>query len=116
MGKPEKQKIIVVMPAYNASQTLKKTLDDLPHGCVDEIILVDDFSTDNTVELAREMGLVVLTHERNMGYGANQKTCYDEALKRGADIVIMLHPDYQYDSRLVPYMVGFMSLSMLNVP
>jgi len=115
MGKPEKQKIIVVMPAYNASQTLKKTLDDLPHGCVDEIILVDDFSTDNTVELAREMGLVVLTHERNMGYGANQKTCYDEALKRGADIVIMLHPDYQYDSRLVPYMVGFIEKGICDV-
>lgn len=115
MDKSNQLKTIVVMPAYNASKTLKKTLDDLPQGCVDEIILVDDFSTDNTVEIARELGLVVLAHGRNMGYGANQKTCYDEALKRGADIVIMLHPDYQYDSRLVPYMAGFIEKGICDV-
>ena len=95
-------KKIVVMPSYNAVKTLERTLYDLPPGYVDEIILVDDCSMDNTVEVVKRLGLVVLEHEKNGGYGANQKTCYDEALKRGADIVIMLHPDYQYDSRLVP--------------
>ena len=90
------------MPSYNAVKTLERTLYDLPPGYVDEIILVDDCSMDNTVEVVKRLGLVVLEHEKNGGYGANQKTCYDEALKRGADIVIMLHPDYQYDSRLVP--------------
>ena len=108
-------KKIVVMPAYNAAKTLEKTLNDLPAGYVDEIILVDDCSTDNTVEVAKNLGLVVLEHEKNGGYGANQKTCYDEALKREADIVIMLHPDYQYDSRLVPYMVGFIEKGICDI-
>ena len=89
------------MPAYNAECTLEKTFNDIPDGAVDEIILVDDASKDNTVEIARELGLTVIVHEKNMGYGANQKTCYDIALKRGADIVVMVHPDYQYDSRLL---------------
>jgi len=100
-------KVVAVMPAYNAAATLRDTVRDIPPGSVDEVILVDDASRDGTVGIARELGLVVLQHERNRGYGANQKTCYDEALRRGADIVIMIHPDYQYDSRLVPYMVGF---------
>jgi glycosyltransferase involved in cell wall biosynthesis len=93
---------VVVMPAYNAAQTLEKTLADIPHGCVDEVILVDDCSRDNTVALARSLGLRVIQHERNTGYGGNQKTCYRAALEAGADIVVMIHPDYQYDSRLVP--------------
>ena len=95
------------MPAYNASATLRATVADIPPGAVDEILLVDDASRDDTVAIARSLGLVVIEHDRNCGYGANQKTCYDEALRRGADIVIMIHPDYQYDSRLVPYIVGF---------
>ncbi len=97
-----KNKVVVVMPAYNAESTLEKTVNDIPEGVVDEIILVDDASKDNTVEIARNLGLTVIVHDENMGYGANQKTCYDTALKRGADIVVMIHPDYQYDSRLTP--------------
>ncbi|MBC8366443.1 glycosyltransferase family 2 protein [bacterium] len=93
------------MPAYNAETTLERTLQDIPAGSVDEIILVDDCSQDNTVELARSLGITVITHEENRGYGANQKTCYHEALQRGADIVVMIHPDYQYDSSIVPAIV-----------
>jgi glycosyltransferase involved in cell wall biosynthesis len=95
------------MPAYNAAATLRATVADIPPGTVDEVILVDDASRDDTVAIARELGLTVIQHERNTGYGGNQKTCYDEALRRGGDIVIMIHPDYQYDSRLVPYIIGF---------
>jgi glycosyltransferase involved in cell wall biosynthesis len=95
------------MPAYNAATTLRATVADIPPGSVDEIILVDDASRDETVTIATELGLTVIRHERNKGYGGNQKTCYDEALRRGADIVVMIHPDYQYDSRLVPYVIGF---------
>lgn len=100
-------KVIVVMPAYRAARTLKQTLDELPAGVADEIILVDDASSDGTAELARHLGLVVFEHERNRGYGGNQKTCYAKALERGADIVVMLHPDYQYDPRMVPHLVDF---------
>lgn len=99
------QKVIVVMPAYNAEKTLAKTVKDIPAGVVDEIILVDDASRDNTVSLAKQLGLQVYAHEQNLGYGGNQKTCYHKALELGADIVVMVHPDYQYDSRLVPYIV-----------
>ena len=102
---PEGEKVIVVMPAYNAAQTLEKTYNDLPQEVVDEIILVDDVSQDETVEIARRLGLKVVIHIQNTGYGGNQKTCYLEALKDGADIVVMLHPDYQYDSRLVPELI-----------
>jgi glycosyltransferase involved in cell wall biosynthesis len=102
---PDLQKVVVVMPAYNAETTLERTLQDIPAGSVDEIILVDDCSKDNTVELARSLGITVITHDENQGYGANQKTCYHEALERGADIVVMIHPDYQYDSSLVPAIV-----------
>jgi glycosyltransferase involved in cell wall biosynthesis len=101
-------KAIVVMPAYNAESTLEATLADIPPGSVDEIILVDDCSRDGTVALARRLGLTVIEHERNLGYGGNQKTCYRTALERGADVVIMIHPDYQYDSRLVPFLVGLL--------
>jgi len=90
------------MPAYNAALTVEKTVKDIPKGFADEIILVDDASKDDTVTIAKNLGLTVITHEKNMGYGANQKTCYDMALKRNADIIIMIHPDYQYDSRLAP--------------
>jgi glycosyltransferase involved in cell wall biosynthesis len=100
-----KQKIIVVMPAYNAGKTIAKTVQDIPSGVVDEIIVVDDASHDNTVTIARELGLQVFVHEKNLGYGGNQKTCYQKALARGADIIVMVHPDYQYDSRLIPYMI-----------
>ena len=98
-------KVIVVMPAYNAEKTLRITYDDLPHGEIGEIILVDDASRDETVRLAKELGLTVYVHSRNYGYGGNQKTCYTEALKSGATIIVMVHPDYQYDPRLVPEMI-----------
>jgi len=101
----KKQKVIVVMPAYNAAKTLEKTYNDLPKEVVDRIILVDDVSQDETVEIAQLLGLKVIIHIQNKGYGGNQKTCYIEALKDGADIVVMLHPDYQYDSRLVPQLI-----------
>lgn len=98
-------KVVVVMPAYNAEKTLEKTVKDIPSGVVEDIILVDDASKDSTVPLAKQLGLHVYAHEQNLGYGGNQKTCYHKALELGADIVVMVHPDYQYDSRLVPYMI-----------
>ncbi len=98
-------KVIVVLPAYNAAKTLEKTYLDLPKERVFKIILVDDVSQDQTVEVAHALGLSVVIHVQNRGYGGNQKTCYLEALKEGADIVVMLHPDHQYDSRLVPELV-----------
>lgn len=101
------KKVIVVMPAYNAAATLEPTLRDLPEGLADEIILVDDGSRDATVAEARRLGLTVIEHVHNAGYGGNQKTCYTEALKRGADAVIMIHPDYQYDSRLAGQLIRF---------
>lgn len=108
-------KVIAVMPAYNAARTLEPTVRDIPGGTIDEIILVDDASTDNTIEIAQKLGLTVIRHETNRGYGANQKTCYRLALDRGADIVIMIHPDYQYDSRLTPYLIGFLKEGFLDV-
>ena len=101
MAKP---KVIVVMPAYNAEKTLERTIRDIPAGTVDEVILVDDCSKDGTVALANKLSLTVISHQTNKGYGGNQKTCYTEALKKGADVVVMVHPDYQYDARLVPIM------------
>lgn len=99
------KKIIVVMPAYNAELTLERTYRDIPSGVVDEVILCDDHSRDKTVDIAEKLGISVLLHEENKGYGGNQKTLYEEALKRGADIVIMLHPDYQYDSKKLPDLI-----------
>ena len=94
------------MPAYNAEKTLRQTYSELPHEYVDDVILVDDASKDNTPEIARQLGIVTIVHTRNKGYGANQKTCYREALSKGADIVVMVHPDYQYSPRLVTAMAS----------
>jgi len=100
------QKICVIMPAYNAEKTLERTYHDLPMDWVDDVIVVDDASSDRTVEVARDLGLHTLVHPRNRGYGGNQKTCYGEALARGADIVVMVHPDHQYDPSHIPAMVA----------
>lgn len=98
----EGKKICVVFPAYNAAKTLEQTYRDLPKDFIDEVLLVDDRSHDETVVIARRLGIPVIQHETNRGYGGNQKTCYREILKRGADIIVMLHPDYQYSPRIVP--------------
>jgi glycosyltransferase involved in cell wall biosynthesis len=108
-------RVVAVMPAYNAASTLEQTVADIPAGSVDEIILVDDGSRDNTVEIARRMGLTVIIHERNTGYGGNQKTCYRRALEAGADFVVMIHPDYQYDSRVIPVAVEILKLGICDV-
>lgn len=100
-------KVAVVLPAYNAAKTLEQTVRDIPKDIVDEIILVDDFSNDETFLLAESLGLTVVRHKENMGYGGNQKTCYRLALDRGADIIVMLHPDYQYDPKLIKHFVSF---------
>jgi glycosyltransferase involved in cell wall biosynthesis len=100
------KKVIVVMPAYNAEKTLEKTFKDIPQEWVDDIVLTDDASKDNTVTIAKKLGLRVFVHERNKGYGGNQKTCYKEALKLGADIVIMVHPDHQYDPKVIPQLLS----------
>ena len=97
--------VVVVMPAYNAARTIERTYDDIPHDLVDEIILVDDVSADETVEIAKHLGLDVIVHSQNRGYGGNQKTCYDAALAMGAEIVVMLHPDYQYDATRIPALI-----------
>lgn len=110
------KKVVVVMPAYNAAGTLRQTLAEIPMDVVDDIILVDDASGDNTAGLARELGLEqVIRHERNKGYGGNQKTCYGKALELGADIVIMVHPDYQYTPRLIPAMAGIIASGLYEV-
>ena len=103
------------MPAYNAASTLEKTLRDIPPGSVDEVLLVDDCSRDDTVAIARRLGITVVEHQHNKGYGGNQKTCYRYALDSGADIIVMIHPDYQYDSRVIPYAVGFLELGICDV-
>lgn len=100
------KKIIAVLPAYNAAKTLVQTVREIPFGVVDQILLVDDRSHDETVALAKQLGLEVFCHEQNLGYGGNQKTCYREALARNADVIVMLHPDYQYDPRLILALVA----------
>ncbi len=109
-----KGKTIAVMPAYNAAKTLERTIADIPPGSVDEIVLVDDCSRDNTVEIAERLGLTVIRHEKNLGYGGNQKTCYRHALAAGADYVVMIHPDYQYDSRVIPVAVEIIRLGICD--
>src|SRR5436189_313036 len=102
---PESPCVIVVMPAYNAARTLERTYRDIPHEVVSSIILVDDVSQDETVDIARDLGLDVIIHRQNLGYGGNQKTCYRAALDAGADVVVMLHPDYQYDATRIPALI-----------
>jgi len=99
------KKIVVIMPAYNAEKTLKQTYEEIYHDFVDEVILVDDYSADNTKNISKELKITTIVHKENKGYGANQKSCYKAALKSGADIVVMLHPDYQYTPKLIPAMV-----------
>lgn len=111
----DEKKLIIIMPAYNAEQTLERTFNDIPKGIVDEVILCDDFSHDRTVEIAERLGLTVIRHERNKGYGANQKACYNAALEHGADIIVMVHPDYQYDPRVIPFAVGFLNADICDV-
>lgn len=109
------RKVIVVMPAFNAGMTLEKTYLDLPMAGISEVILVDDASSDDTVEVAMRLGLTVIRHEVNQGYGANQKTCYTAALDAGADIIVMVHPDFQYDSRIVPVLADIIELGICDV-
>ncbi len=109
------KKVIVVLPAYKAEKTLRQTLADVPSGLVDEFLLVDDASPDQTVRVAQEIGISVIRHEKNLGYGGNQKTCYRNALERGADIIIMLHPDYQYEPKLVPAMAHMVGSDVYDV-
>jgi len=111
----QNKKIIVVLPAYNAEKTLERTYAEIPHDIVDEVILVDDQSHDKTVEVAQRLKISVVVHEKNLGYGGNQKTCYREALARGADIIIMLHPDYQYPPKLVTPMASLIATGMFDV-
>lgn len=108
-------KVIAVMPAYNAEATLEKTVADIPSNLVDEVILVDDCSKDGTVKLAKELGLTVIEHETNTGYGGNQKSCYTRALENDADFIVMIHPDYQYDSRVVGAAIEILRLEICDV-
>jgi glycosyltransferase involved in cell wall biosynthesis len=103
------KRIVVVMPAYNAARTIERTYREIPLDLVDDVIVTDDASHDETVEVARQLGLRTLVHVENRGYGGNQKTCYAEALRLGADVVVMLHPDYQYTPRLLPAMIGLIT-------
>lgn len=103
------KKVVVIMPAYNAEKTLEKTYNEIYQNFVDEIILVDDFSSDETKEVAKRLNITTIVHKKNLGYGGNQKSCYRAALKAGADIVIMLHPDYQYTPKLVPAIASMMA-------
>jgi len=112
----EGKKLVIVLPAYNAALTLRKTYAEIPFEIVDEVVLVDDNSSDKTVEVARELGVShVIKHDKNRGYGGNQKTCYNKALELGADIVIMLHPDYQYTPKLIPSMAWLIANNVYHV-
>lgn len=109
------KRVIVVLPAYNAERTLEKTISEIPNEIVDELLLVDDASSDATVTVAKRLGIPYIVHDENRGYGGNQKTCYSEALRRGADIVIMLHPDYQYSPKLIGAMAWLVSSDHFDV-
>ena len=109
------QKVVVVLPAYRAERTLERTWREIPRDVVDEVLLVDDASNDGTVRLSQSLGIRTFLHDKNRGYGANQKTCYREALRLGAGIVVMLHPDYQYDPRLITAMVGMVASGVYDV-
>ena len=106
------QRVIVVLPAYNAEKTLEQTYREIPLDVVDRVLMVDDHSADDTVRLAKQMGIETIVHDRNYGYGRNQKTCYREALRRGADIVVMVHPDYQYTPKLIHSMCYLIALDV----
>ncbi len=109
------KKVVVVMPAYNAEKTLRDTYNEIPHDYVDDIILVDDASSDRTARLSSELNIKTFVHRENRGYGGNQKTCYTEALKLGADVVIMLHPDYQYTPKLILAMASLIANGQYDV-
>jgi len=109
------KKVVVVMPAYNAEKTLQRTYEEIPLEYVDDIILVDDHSSDRTVAIAKAMHIKTFVHRQNMGYGANQKTCYTEALKIGADVIVMIHPDYQYTPKLIVAMASLIALGQYDV-
>lgn len=109
------KKVAVVLPAYNAAATVERTVAEISRDVVDTIILVDDNSRDDTVAVAKRLGLDVFVHEKNLGYGGNQKTCYTQALSKGADIVIMLHPDYQYSPLLIPVMAHMLATGLYDV-
>jgi len=110
------QKVIVVLPAYNAARTLERTYNEIPFDIVDEVILTDDHSADNTVQVGKKLGIKhIIVHEKNRGYGGNQKSCYDHALELGADIIVMLHPDYQYTPKLIPSMVYLIGNNVYDV-
>lgn len=112
----EGRKLIVVLPAYNAAKTLLKTIQEIPNNIVDELVLVDDGSTDDTIDLARRLGIKhIIKHPKNLGYGANQKTCYNKALELGGDIIVMLHPDYQYDPTLITPMATIIANNIYPV-
>jgi glycosyltransferase involved in cell wall biosynthesis len=109
------KRVIVVLPAYNAEKTLEQTYREIPLGVVDQVLMVDDHSSDDTVRLAKELGIETIVHERNYGYGRNQKTCYREALRRGADMVVMVHPDYQYTPKLITAMGSMIAYGVYDV-
>ena len=110
------KKLVIIMPAYNAALTLRRTYDEIPFDIVDEVVLVDDASKDNTIEVAQQIGIKhIISHEKNKGYGGNQKSCYDKALAIGGDIVIMLHPDYQYTPKLIHSMAYLIANGVFHV-
>ena len=112
----DNKKIVIVLPAYNAALTLKKTYEEIPFEIVDEVILVDDDSSDKTIEVGHELGIShIIKHDKNRGYGGNQKTCYNKALEIGGDIIIMLHPDYQYTPKLIPSMAYLIANNVYQV-
>ena len=109
------KKILVVLPAYNAESTLEQTYREIPLDIVDDVLLVDDYSADSTISLARRLGIETFLHDRNFGYGRNQKTCYQEALRRNADIIVMVHPDYQYTPKLITAMASMIAYDVYDV-